>query len=97
MSKINYLTTETVLNQVNDYKKADLKFDFRNENGDLIEAYCNTIMDFIDAMENNEAKESDIPMLDYTDVHAKFFDNKLNEKDFDTISDLLEHCKMIIK
>lgn len=51
-------------------------------------------MDFIDTMESDEV---DIPMLDYRDVHAMFFGNKLNKKEFNTIEELLEHCKQIVK
>ena len=89
MNKIHYVNSDET------YKKsADLRFDYETENGDRIYAECSTIMDFIDTMESDEA---DIPMLDYTDVHAKFFDNELNKKEFDTVGELLEHCKQIVK
>lgn len=39
----------------------------------------------------------DIPMLDYRNVTATFFENKLLVKYFSTIDDLLEHCKKIIR
>lgn len=89
MSKLHYV------NIVGQHKKsADLRFDYKNENDDRIYVECNTIMDFIDTMESDEV---DIPMLDYKDVHAKFFDNELNKKEFDTVGELLEHCKQIVK
>ena len=72
----------------------DLKISYKNENDDTISREYDTIMDFIDEMESDS---DDIPMLDYTDVHAMFFENELNQKDFDTVEDLLNHCKMIIK
>ena len=75
-------------------KSADLRFDYLNENDVRVYVECDTIMDFIDTMESDEI---DIPMLDYTDVHAKFFDNELVKENFDTVEDLLEHCKQIIK
>ena len=72
----------------------DLKISYKNENDDTISREYDTIMDFIDEMESDS---DDIPMLDYTDVHAMFFENELNQKDFDTVEDLLNHCKMIIR
>ena len=75
-------------------KSADLRFDYVTENGDRIYVECDTIIDFIDTMESDEV---DIPMLDYSDVHAKFFDNELNKKEFTTVGELLEHCKQIVK
>lgn len=75
-------------------KSADLRFDYKNENDDRIYVECDTIMDFINTMESDEV---DIPMLDYKDVHAKFFDNEHNKKEFDTVGELLEHCKQIVK
>lgn len=72
----------------------DLRIDYTNTSGNIVHTEYETVIDFIDTMESDEI---DIPMLDDTDVHAEFFNNKLNVKDFDTISDLLEHCKEIIK
>lgn len=72
----------------------DLKISYKNENDDTISREYDTIMDFIDEMKSDS---DDIPMLDYTDVHAMFFENELNQKEFDTINDLLNHCKTIIK
>ncbi len=70
----------------------DLKIKYKNENGEVISREYNTIMDFMDEMESDSV---DIPMLDYTDVYAIFFDK--HEKYFGTIKDLLEHCKNITK
>jgi hypothetical protein len=67
----------------------DLKISYDNENGDRIETLYNTIMDFIDLMNLDTL---DIPMLDYENVDAIFFENELNKKHFETINDLLEHC-----
>ena len=72
----------------------DLKIYYKNENDDTINRDYDTIMDFLDEMESDS---DDIPMLDYTDVHAMFFENELNQKEFDTINDLLNHCKTIIR
>lgn len=72
----------------------DLKISYKNENDDTINRDYDTIMDFLDEMESDS---DDIPMLDYTDVHAMFFENELNQKEFDTINDLLNHCKTIIR
>lgn len=72
----------------------DLRIDYTNTSGNRVHTEYKTVMDFIDTMESSEI---DIPMLDDTNVHAEFFNNKLNVKDFDTIGDLLEHCKEIVK
>ncbi len=69
----------------------DLKIKYKNENGEVISGEYNTIMDFMDEMES----DIDIPMLDYTDVYAKFFDK--HEKHFETIKELLEHCENVTK
>ena len=76
------------------FKMKDLKISYKNENDDTINRDYDTIMDFLDEMESDS---DDIPMLDYTDVHAMFFENELNQKEFDTINDLLNHCKTIIR
>ena len=89
MNKIHYVNSDGTHK-----KSADLRFDYETENGDRIYAECDTIMDFIDTMESDEV---DIPMLDYSDVHAKFFDNEHNTKVFNTVGELLEHCKQIVK
>lgn len=89
MNKLHYVNTDETHK-----KSADLRFDYVTENGDRIYVECDTIIDFIDTMESDEV---DIPMLDYEDVHAKFFDNELNKKEFTTVGELLEHCKQIVK
>lgn len=72
----------------------DLVICYSNENGDIKKVSYDTIMDFIDEMESNNP---DIPMLDYTNVNAVFFENPKNSKPFDTIEMLLGHCKLIVK
>jgi hypothetical protein len=72
----------------------DLKIRYENENGDKINAEYDTIMDFTDAIGSDEI---DIPMLDYTNVEADFFENPLLHKSFNTIAELYEHCKAILK
>ena len=71
----------------------DLKIIYEDENGKCISKEYNRIMDFIDEMELDNI---DI-MLNYTNVLAIFFENSFNTKYFDTIEELLEHCKNIIK
>ncbi len=71
----------------------DLKIIYEDENGKCIDKEYNSIMDFIDEMESDNI---DI-MLNYTNVLAIFFENSFNTKYFDTIEELLEHCKNIIK
>ena len=72
----------------------DLKIKYINENGDKITAEYNTIMDFIDQMDSDD---SDIPMMDYTDVEADFFESPLLHLKFATIERLYDHCKFITK
>ena len=71
----------------------DLKIIYDNENEERIEREYATIMDFIDEMESDNI---DIPMLDYRNVTAAFFESKLMIKYFSTIGDLLEHCKKVV-
>ena len=72
----------------------DLKIVYENENGKCMDKEYNRIMDFIDEMESDKV---DISMLDYRNVIAIFFENSFNTKYFDTIEELLEHCKGIVK
>lgn len=73
----------------------DLKISYDNENGQRIYAEYNTIIDFIDTIDSED--DIDIPMLDYGNVEAIFFENPLIYKQFDTIEDLYNHCQEIIK
>lgn len=72
----------------------DLKIRYKNDNGDTISAEYNTIMDFTDAIESDDI---DLPMQDYMNVEADFFENPLMHKNFNTIAELYEHCKAILK
>ena len=71
----------------------DLRIWYDNENDKRICREYKTIMDFIDEMESDNI---DIPVLDYSNVHAVFFESKLDEKYFNSINELLEHCKKIV-
>ena len=72
----------------------DLKISYKNENDVVVKREYDTIMDFIDEMESNSI---DVPMLDYTNVTYTLFENELNSGKFNTIANLLEHCKRIIR
>ena len=72
----------------------DLKIRYNNDSGDVIHAEYDTIMDFTDMMESDDV---DIQMLDYENVEADFFENPLLHKHFNTIAELYEHCKNIIR
>jgi len=74
----------------------DLKISYDNENEERITTEYNTIMDFIDLM-TLESVNTDIPMLDYKNVEAVFFENELNTRYFKTIEDLLHHCIAIVR
>lgn len=72
----------------------DLKISYDNENGQRINMEYDTIMDFVDAIDSDNI---DIPMLDYENVEADFFENPLLHKHFETIEDLYNHCKSILQ
>lgn len=72
----------------------DLVIRYKNENGETLGKAYNTIMEFIDEMESDKL---DIPMMDYSNVYAEFFEKKHLGKSFDTIEKLLEHCRTIVK
>ena len=72
----------------------DLRISYDNENGQRINAEYNTIMDFIDVMDSDEI---DIPMLDYGNVEATFFENAFQRKHFNTIEELYNHCVEITR
>lgn len=72
----------------------DLTISYDNENGERIKQEYNYIMDFIDSMESDDI---DIPIMDYQNVEADFWENPLHHKHFDTIWDLYNHCKKIIR
>lgn len=72
----------------------DLKISYDNENGQRINMEYDTIMDFVDAIDSDNI---DIPMLDYENVEADFFENPLLHKHFETIEDLYNHCQSILQ
>lgn len=51
-------------------------------------------MDFIDKMHSDNM---DVPMLDYGNVYAEFFEKAHAGKSFQTIKQLLEHCEAMVK
>ena len=73
----------------------DLRISYDNENGQRIKTEYDTLMDFIDTIDSED--NIDIPMLDYKNVEADFFENPLLHKHFDTIEDLYTHCTEITK
>lgn len=73
----------------------DLRISYDNENGQRIKAEYDTIMDFIDTIDSED--NIDIPMLDYENVEANFFENPLLHKHFNTVEELYKHCVEITK
>ena len=71
----------------------DLIISYDNENGNQIHREYDTIMDFLNEMTSDDI---DIPMLDYINVNARFFENPLHDRTFGTIEDLYLHCKMMV-
>lgn len=94
---------------------ADIVFSYTDSAGIEVQAYADTIMDFIDTMDgtasaggimvsccgsceyNDGSCKRALPSLTDTNVKARFFQNKFNKKEFNTIAELLAHCKEIIK
>ena len=72
----------------------DLKIKYENENGEIINTEYNTIVDFLDQMDSDE---TDIPMMDYKNVEADFFENPLLHCKFATIECLYNHCISITR
>ncbi len=73
----------------------DLRISYDNENGQRINAEYDTLMDFINTIDSED--NIDIPMLDYENVEADFFENLLLHKNFNTIEELYKHCIEITK
>lgn len=71
----------------------DLAIRYDNENGERIRREYDYIFDFTKEMESDGI---DIPMMDYRNVEADFFENPLLHKDFSTIEELYTHCKNIL-
>ena len=72
----------------------DLMISYDNENGERINKVYDYIYDFTDALESDEV---DIPMMDYKNVDAYFFEKPSSHLHFDTIEDLYYHCKLIME
>ena len=70
----------------------DLVISYENGNSQVITQEYNRIFDFTEDLENNKV---DIPMLDYGNVTATFFEKQT--KNFDTIDDLYHYCVEIMK
>lgn len=70
----------------------DLTISYENENGQVIRQEYDRIFDFTEELESDNL---DIPMLDYGNVTATFFEKRT--KNFDTIDDLYHYCVEIMK
>lgn len=71
----------------------DLVITYTNENGKRIKAEYKHVFDFTDAMESDSI---DIPMREYTDVEAVFWESHLRNKHFETIEECYNYCKEIM-
>ena len=71
----------------------DLKFSYTHPTGDrVIESY-NLVFDFTDAVENGTYPKE---FLSYGEVDARFFENPLLDKHFETVEELYKHCVSIM-
>lgn len=71
----------------------DLMISYDNDNGERVHKVYDHIFDFTDAIELNN---TDIPLMNYKNVDAYFFENPLSHSHFNTIEDLYYHCKLIM-
>ncbi len=72
----------------------DLSFTCWTSDKSFVTREFDTIMDFTDAFENNELTPV---VLNCTDIDATFFENPHNQKHFNCLKDLYEHCVYIMK
>lgn len=72
----------------------DLKIKYINKNGNVVDQEYDTIMDFLDHMDSHDI---DLPMMDYADVEADFFENPNLHRNFATLEGLYNHCKAIVR
>ncbi|MBQ8626136.1 MAG: hypothetical protein IJ419_08245 [Agathobacter sp.] len=70
----------------------DLKINCTNQYGKRIHVEYNTIMDFLDEIE----EDINNSVMNCTDVEADFFENPLHHQHFDSIQDLYNHCQRIV-
>lgn len=71
----------------------NLRIWYDNENDERIYREYKFLVDFVNEMESNN--NVDIPMLDYSNVDAIFWGDKM--KHFNSIDDLLKYCKGILQ
>lgn len=69
----------------------DLKFSYTSPQAKRIHKEYETIMDFLE-----DVKNGNLP-LNGIQVNARFFENKLHNKQFKTLNDLYLHCINITK
>lgn len=72
----------------------DVRMRYENAEGKMVEKEYDTIMDFIDEMEQ---KRTDAPSPDYKMYGFVLFENPYNCGSFETVGDFLNHCRQIVK
>ena len=72
----------------------DLMIRYENTSGKKIYVEYDTIMGFIDDVDSDRPS---IPMHDCENIAADFFENPLLHKRFKNITELIEHCKKIVR
>ena len=72
----------------------DLIFNYSDGGNEKVHRVYLHIFDFTDEI---EAKSENAPPLNGFDVNACFFGNPLTAQHFETIEDLYNHCKCIMR
>lgn len=71
----------------------DMIIDYVHENKIEHREY-GTIMDFLERLDSDDPKK---PLPSDTDVSVRFFENPLLDNHFDTVQELRDHCKKILR
>ena len=72
----------------------DLTFSYRKPNGERDVEKYSTISNFTDAIEFNVYPKT---ILSCSNVEARFFENPLLDKHFETVEALYKHCVSIMR
>ena len=69
----------------------DLMFSYNNANGKRIYKEYDTIMDFLSGITDYFDDKS----IYCTNVNARFWEDPLRDKEFETVEDLYLHCRAV--
>jgi len=72
----------------------DLRIEYRDIHNKFVKMEYNTIMDFLDEMQEKERRET-IKNASY--IHYTLFENQKNSGFANNINELYSHCEKIVK